>query len=178
MTVGAVIEALQADRGFRSFFTGWLSELPFQAYCWETPPLVNDILERPFECAVTESPALSRVQADIRAFAAQFESAPPGAAALSFRNLGGDARLVVPCPCESREYAHLAAFCRTAPSAQADAFWTQVGEQVRRRLDDQPFWLSTAGLGVYWLHVRLDQRPKYYRHAPYAAAGFWCGSPS
>ncbi|MGI9175867.1 MAG: DUF6940 family protein [Rhodothermales bacterium] len=23
-------------------------------------------------------------------------------------------------------------------------------------------WLSTAGGGVSWLHVRLDSRPKYY----------------
>ena len=35
------------------------------------------------------------------------------------------------------------------------------------RLGGKPVWLSTAGLGVGWLHVRLDDRPKYYRHAPY-----------
>jgi len=29
------------------------------------------------------------------------------------------------------------------------------------------FWLSTSGLGIAWLHVRLDERPKYYTHAPY-----------
>ena len=34
-------------------------------------------------------------------------------------------------------------------------------------LSDQPLWVSTCGLGVYWLHVRLDSFPKYYRYAPY-----------
>ncbi|MGB1216866.1 MAG: DUF6940 family protein [Saprospiraceae bacterium] len=28
-------------------------------------------------------------------------------------------------------------------------------------------WLSTAGLGVYWLHIRMDNRPKYYKHKAY-----------
>jgi hypothetical protein len=34
----------------------------------------------------------------------------------------------------------------------------------------QPIWLSTAGMGVAWLHIRLDERPKYYSHKPYAVA--------
>lgn len=33
-----------------------------------------------------------------------------------------------------------------------------------------PFWLSTAGMGVSWLHVRLDERPKYYRFQEYRSA--------
>ena len=34
-------------------------------------------------------------------------------------------------------------------------------------LGSQPLWLSTAGGGVDWLHMRLDKRPKYYRHLPW-----------
>ena len=33
-----------------------------------------------------------------------------------------------------------------------------------------PTWLSTAGMGVSWLHVRLDSQPKYYGFAAYWAA--------
>ena len=36
-----------------------------------------------------------------------------------------------------------------------------------RYLDVMGLWLSTAGLGVYWLHLRLDTRPKYYSFQPY-----------
>ena len=32
---------------------------------------------------------------------------------------------------------------------------------------DAPTWVSTAGGGVAWLHVRLDSAPKYYTHRPY-----------
>ena len=28
-------------------------------------------------------------------------------------------------------------------------------------------WLSTAGDGIAWLHVRMDPRPKYYQHTEY-----------
>ena len=28
--------------------------------------------------------------------------------------------------------------------------------------NDRSVWLSTSGMGVSWLHVRIDQVPKYY----------------
>jgi hypothetical protein len=31
----------------------------------------------------------------------------------------------------------------------------------------RPVWLSTAGAGVPWLHLRLDDRPRYYGFAPF-----------
>jgi hypothetical protein len=30
-----------------------------------------------------------------------------------------------------------------------------------------PLWVSTSGLAVPWLHLRLDARPKYYGFEPY-----------
>jgi NADH:ubiquinone oxidoreductase subunit len=38
---------------------------------------------------------------------------------------------------------------------------------MQNRVGEQPVWLSTAGMGVAWLHVRLDDRPKYYGYSPY-----------
>ena len=38
---------------------------------------------------------------------------------------------------------------------------------MEARIGIQPIWLSTAGMGVPWLHVRLDSRPKYYAFGPY-----------
>jgi hypothetical protein len=64
-------------------------------------------------------------------------------------------------------YGHLAAFVRGAPAEQREALWRTVGDALSRRLGAKPVWLSTAGAGVSWLHVRLDDRPKYYGHAPY-----------
>lgn len=76
--------------------------------------------------------------------------------------------LVVPCPQEaSTDYGHLAAFTHNAPTAQQHCLWSKVGQAVAQKLSHQPLWVSTAGGGVAWLHVRLDMYPKYYHHNPY-----------
>ena len=64
-------------------------------------------------------------------------------------------------------YGHLAAFVRLAPERQRQALWQSVGEAMARRVSTKPVWLSTAGAGVSWLHLRLDDKPKYYGYAPY-----------
>src|SRR5262245_64944563 len=103
---------------------------------------------------------------DPGAFAEHFR---PDRSVVTFDNLGHDAVLVAPCPGEpGSNFSHLASFNGTAAPAQQDALWQAVGEAMDERLGARPVWLSTAGLGVAWLHVRLDDRPKYYRHAPYA----------
>ena len=92
-----------------------------------------------------------------------------GRGVATFMNLGGDALLVAPCPDgPGADFAHLGAFTRTATAALQDALWAAVGEALAARIGPRPLWLSTAGHGVAWLHVRLDSRPKYYRYLPYA----------
>ena len=81
--------------------------------------------------------------------------------------------MVVPCPPQDEKtagvdhFAHLASFVRRASDEQVDAFWQLVGQTMSPHVGEKPVWLSTAGMGVAWLHVRLDQRPKYYAHRPY-----------
>lgn len=116
-----------------------------------------------------ESRGLAR-RADPEAYAQHFRGA--ARPVVTFPNLGGDAILVVPCPvAEPSIYAHLADFVRQAPEPQRDALWKAVGEAVNRRIGAKPVWLSTAGAGVAWLHVRLDDRPKYYGYGPYRGIG-------
>ena len=142
--------------------------LAFDAYCWECPPVTAQTLSREFECVFVSSPALARMPQDSEAFAEHFR---PDRSVVTFDNLGGDAMLVAPCPGgEGSNYSHLASFVATAPAPQQDALWQAVGRAMEKRIGARPLWVSTAGLGVAWLHVRLDDRPKYYRHAPYARA--------
>jgi hypothetical protein len=76
--------------------------------------------------------------------------------------------MVVPCPIGPvNAYGHLASFVRNAPEQQIHDLWQAVADAMARRIATKPVWLSTAGAGVSWLHVRLDDRPKYYGHAPF-----------
>jgi hypothetical protein len=164
-TFDEILRAWQDNAAFRVFFNTLLADTPYPAFRWETPPVTAATLSRPFEFVLLDSPELAR-HPDPNAFAKHF--AKEKADVVAFPNLGGDAELVVPRPVAGPfAYGHLAAFVRHAPEAQRHALWRLVGEAMRRRLGNKPVWLNTAGAGVAWLHVRLDDRPKYYGFAPY-----------
>jgi len=167
LTFRQVIDLWQASEAFREFFTGTITDCSFDAYFWETPPVVKATLERPFEFVLVASPALDRLRSDPSPFRLHFSS-QPNESVVTFPNLGGDALLVVPAPVVDEScYTHLARFLRDAPKEQVNTFWRCVGRAMQSRVSSAPTWLSTAGMGVSWLHLRLDSRPKYYRHEPY-----------
>jgi hypothetical protein len=162
-----VINLWEVDKDFRTFFTEGVAASPFQAFFWETPPVSTSTLDRKFEYVIVEGTALQGLRPDPNAFQSHF-LASKSKSVVSFPNLGGDAFLIVPSPVSAEGcYTHLANFLRLAPTSQVDEYWTQVGAAMKSRVSHAPIWLSTAGLGVSWLHLRLDSRPKYYRHAPY-----------
>ena len=163
-----IIQRWRHDPGFCEAFARLLSEAPFEAYFWETPPVTRETLARPFEFVLVDSPELAGLAADRSAFAGYFDGGDPRAETVAFPNLGGDAFLVAPTPrADLGVYPHLAAFSRGAPAAQQQALWKAVGRAVDSILGDRPLWLSTSGLGVAWLHVRLDTHPKYYTFPDY-----------
>lgn len=164
-----VILAWREDADFPVLLNGVLERVSYPAYRWETPPITSASASRPFEFVVIDDPGLSR-EPEPGVFRKHFVSSNTGGIA-TFPNLGGDATLVVPCPREpGAAYPHLASFVRGAPPEQTAALWRAVGEAMARRVGDRPVWLSTAGAGVAWLHIRLDDRPKYYSYAPYRRA--------
>jgi hypothetical protein len=162
-----VITAWQHDAAFRTWFNQLLADSTFTAFRWETPPLTVANTARPFEFVLHDSPGLAAAP-DVAAFAEHFHRAAAEQTVVQFSNLGRDAILVVPCPLGPYStYGHLAAFVRHAPPEQQQSLWQTVGEALQSRLNQKPVWLSTAGAGVSWLHVRLDDQPKYYGYAPY-----------
>lgn len=164
------IDSLQTSQEFRSFFATTIADSPFQAFYWETPPVNHLTLDQQFEFVVLQGHSLLQLRPDPSPFESQFLTQPTEPI-LTFANLGGDALLVVPRPIESHaSYTHLAHFLRYGPKSQVSAFWQCAGAAAQKRISDLPMWFSTAGLGVSWLHLRLDSRPKYLRFKPYKNA--------
>ena len=61
-------------------------------------------------------------------------------------------------------------FCTANPLPQVREFWQAAGKTALRLMDTHPnktIWMSTAGGGVPWLHLRFDSSPKYYTYTPY-----------
>ena len=168
---GRAIELLRVDPRFRTWFNSLLADSPYSAFRWETPPLTRETANRPFEFVVLDSPRLAR-RPDERSFAEHFQSAE-NRSVVVFPNLGRDGLLVVPCPLgPSENYVQIGDFVRKAPLEQIDELWRLVGESLHKRLKERgdshrPLWLSTAGGGVAWLHVRIDDHPKYYHYEQY-----------
>jgi hypothetical protein len=165
LSCGEVFRNWARSESFRRHWLDWLRDLPLDACVWECPPATQTDLSRPFECVFLSSPSLAGLRPEPEVFAEHFR---PGCSVVTFSNLGGDAVLVAPCPADDgRDFSHLAQFVRTAAPQQQDALWRSVGIAMSGRVGADPVWLSTAGHGVAWLHVRLDSQPKYYRHDAY-----------
>jgi len=156
---------LTSSNDFRSFWIELLKNAPFEAYFWETKSVTKARLSEHFEFVIVKGAILKNLTANSAQFEQYFEQ---NKSAVTFPNLGKDAQLVVPVKLDQADfYTHLGTFMRNAPIEQLNDFWKLAGEAYQDALNDNPTWLSTAGLGVHWLHLRVDTRPKYYRYTPY-----------
>lgn len=168
LTVQEVINLWQESTTFRAFYNKILEEVPFMGFFWENKPISRATLSEEYEFVVIGTEAFNGLQTNQKPFEQYFEEEE---LVVNFENLGKNAVLVVPCPSPlyTEGYKHLGQFIRNAPSAQWDALWKMVGEKVQAHVEGNqlPVWLSTSGLGVHWLHVRLDEQPKYYVHKAY-----------
>jgi len=166
-----VIQCWETDNDFIDFFNEILAASEFSAFFWEMPPLTSSKLKLPFEFVLVKSKLLANIPADVNAFRYYFSTEEP---IVSFPNIGGDAQLVIPVPISAENnYAHLAGFLRNVPLEQKRALWRMVAQEYQKKIRQKTVWLSTAGLGVSWLHVRIDDRPKYYRYKAYRTLNYF-----
>jgi len=162
----AFYEALRDEAELRTALTAAMLAANIPALAWETAPLSRAGSHRPMEQLLLPHPALARAEADPQPFAEHIAGGAGTAGVGGFGTFGADARLLVPCaPKPGVRFAHLVTFLASAHPSQRDALWQLVGrlacEHVAR--SEAPLWVSTAGMAVSWVHVRLDLRPKYYR---------------
>lgn len=155
------------DSSFRSLIIDIIKADKNGAVFWEFPAANRgnaDTLN--FEFVLIAAPLLVNVRQTPEDFQAYYTSKCD---IVSFYNLGKDAMLVAPCPVKDKNFAHLKSFVNSSSEKQSHSLLINVGVEVQKWFKSTPrnLWVSTSGLGVYWLHVRLDTRPKYYTHSPY-----------
>lgn len=159
----------QAGNFFRLFTSLAIASSAFQAFRWETPSLTKDSLERDFEFVLIDSAGLDRPEnGDTfrKSFQTGLKTTPT---TVTFPNIGNSAILIAPLPAQipGVNHCHLGSYLRTADQISGTDLWNAIGIAMKNRISDTPVWLNTAGAGVAWLHIRLDDRPKYYQHAEY-----------
>lgn len=165
----AFFELLEGDRDFGLWLSDFLLGVGFRAAYWEFPQLSRQRLSGHCRFVLLDAPPLLAAKSSELAFAEHFVAVDQHGA-VCFPSLGGDAVLVAPTPRRPLlPYGHLLSFLAHAPREQILALWQLLAEQMIAALEQGPRWLSTSGLGVPWLHIRIDHRPKYYQHRAYLA---------
>lgn len=151
-----------------------LRDAPYTAFYFETPATTANNINKPFEFVLVEAVSLASKRTNFQSFSevCMDNIREQSKLVCVFPNFSGRSEMIVPVPIDQQAksdqaYAHLANFVRNAPPNNVQEFWKTSAETYLRRVGEYPLWLSTAGTGVSWLHLRLDQSPKYYKYSPY-----------
>lgn len=167
-----VLHLWKSDTTFIQFYTSTLQSKGFSAFYWEHPPLQKKDLDNEYEVILQKSRGFDHRRINETAFKDYFQ---PNQQVAVFDNLGNDALLVVPTKMqESETYKHFGSFLQNAQTEQIQSLFQEIGNAVFQELEKgKQIWLNTAGLGVIWLHVRLDTRPKYYKTQRYKEVDYF-----
>lgn len=195
ITYSRALHLLKTESKFRDAVNQALVQSTFKSFFWELPPITPQSIHQGFEFVLVSAPSLSTNSPQPYVFT-QIAQGAGTPSVRAFPNLGGDAVLIVPTQAANtsiRTYTHLANFVRDAPAEQIHTLWSCVGTVAlsfadvqnedgdgdclmegetkgvdrKSEKDTRVRWISTSGLGVYWLHIRLDTVPKYYTYLPY-----------
>ena len=176
LTYEQFLKNILNEETFRTEFINVLRKSRFDAYFFETPKVSKMSLnEEKFEFILSAAEVLRNVEADENSFQEYFLKCKDSSV-VTFPNLGRDAVLVAPCPGISNNLQHfssLAPFVRSGDDAQVHEFWREAAKKMLETVNkkvlviqmgfrfiyfcsqgSQPTWMSTSGLGVYWLHLR------------------------
>ncbi|MBD0403283.1 hypothetical protein [Flammeovirga sp. EKP202] len=168
-----VFNLWKTDRLFVDFYSEELLKIIGKAFFWEHPPLLQNNLDRDYELVIRKTRSYDNKTINDLAFQEHFNTDEKVAV---FYNLGKNAKLIVPVVEESDKeiYKHIGIFMDQGDSSQIRALFCEIGNQMFYELETgKQIWLNTAGLGVLWLHIRLDTRPKYYKTKHYKNRQFF-----
>ncbi len=165
-----------------------IAQHPSDAVFWECAPITpSEFDTKPFEFVLLPASHLATAVVDMDPFMQKFQlPTSQGKDVIVFKNLGGDSTLIVPTPPSAtrdgstsaqmrslQHMTHLSAFVKGAQESQIVNLFGQVGTEMLREVAEasvapnKELWLSTSGMGVSWLHVRIDSVPKYYNWKEY-----------
>lgn len=180
ITFQQFLKKLNSSKTFRNQFKTTITSVypsyPFVFF--ESPPVNADSIKtKMYEFVLVSTGTFHHVGTDYGAFRDKFDSERcknNGLNACEFPNLGNDAIMVTPKGVEGEthreKYTNLMSFLREGDEEEIDGFLKLVGVSAEKRVDEMgslDTWISTSGLGISWLHLRLDSRPKYYTYRDY-----------
>ena len=131
-------------------------------FFWKTS-VINKYTDLNFYEEFIENDLLINKNQDINTFQEYFNKNKTEKYAISFPNLSGDTTLIVPVPRVRKNFSNLFYFMKNASNKQQSELWKLVVKEALKLLKvNENIWISTHGLGVNYLHIRVSNTPKYY----------------
>lgn len=162
-----VLDLWTNDKIFKDFFIRLLKINKMPSYFWETPPLTNTTIDRDFECIMKSKPKNENPPTPNK-YADEYVKDKDQDGIVFCKGMEGEEELIIPIPIDSKsDYRSLKLFTENAPLKLQHALWEQVGKNAQQKLSNKPIWISVAGSGVNWLHIRFDRTPSYYQFSEY-----------
>ena len=144
---------------------GDIPSIPFpisKPFIWRTSCLTKGLSEF-YREELIEDRRLKGLKQNYEPFIEKFDLTSKKKHCVAKPNLGKDSILVVPTLEKSKEFTNLFFFIKNASLEKQKAFWKQVAKEVKKRLKTHDrIWVNSPNLGVHYLHVRIDTKPKYY----------------
>lgn len=82
---------------------------------------------------------------------------------VSFLSKSNPPTLLVVLPNTGKNFSHIGTFYASSTLTEKRALWKKVAIELEKKLNKSGMvYVSTHGLGVAWLHIRLSGTPKYY----------------
>ena len=149
-----------------------LKTSPFESYYLEFNPVSWNLLaERCFEFVITKTTGFI-IKTDMMTFG-ETNINTNSNNIYTFPNLSKKSILVSPCYNHNYNiniYNNIGTFMRSSNLEQQFLLFSTVFAELLTQLKKNKnnfLWLSTHGKGVAWLHVRIDDNPKYISYQPY-----------
>ena len=131
-----------------------------KSFFWETKPITN--LNDDYKEIFIENTSLSKLKQNYSSFEEHIKRSR-NKYVTSFYNLSKTSLLIIPIPKSNKNFATLKDFTDNASDTQKKEFWKYVSKKIKEfSSKNDKIYVSTHGLGVPYLHIRLDTIPKYY----------------
>ena len=129
-------------------------------FFYETSPYVN--YDSPYEEKIIVNFQLKTLIQNTDAFKQHIKDSNDEHVT-SFFNLSKSSMLVIPMPRKGKIFTTLKDFMDNASEKQQQKFWNIVAvKAIEMNKQHGKVWISSHGLGVPYLHIRIDTYPKYY----------------
>ena len=123
-----------------------------------------------FEYELIPEENLSDVQ-DFSVYSNHLSDIPKYKNSISFMNPSNKTMLIIPKPVKYKNFSHIGNFTEYASETHKKSLYKNIAMNILNVLDDlkpgEWIFLSTHGLGVPYLHYRIELSPQYYEKSSF-----------